>query len=83
METERQTATLEGWMKDADFPVYWGYVYNHPQLPDGMHIHTSAIVDVNEEEGWLKTLNTDYELSGEGMVESIKKSLDEGRVEGD
>jgi len=41
-----------------------GEVYGHPspRHPDGKMIHTTQIVAMNVEEGWLETKNTRYAL---------------------
>ncbi len=47
---ERQAQSLEG------------YVYNHPTHKDGQYIRTSRIIQLNIEEGWVKTVYSTYLL---------------------
>lgn len=61
------TGTLEDWTEDKAFRCVWGNVYNdvHERFLDGTHIYTSHIVELNREEGFVRTLNSVYQLGRE------------------
>lgn len=54
------TPVLENWTLFADHLN--GNVYGHPRFEDGHPVITSMVMEINEEEGWAKTMNTDYKL---------------------
>ncbi len=58
------TARLENWFKDPDHNMLWGNIFEdiHHRWLDGHDIHTSYIVEMNVEKGYVRTLNSLYLL---------------------
>lgn len=75
MTEEKQTAHLEDYSVTplgGEDIVLSGYVQGHPKLQDGMFIHTSKVVHLDEEEEMLaETLNTLYTLGSKYTPEEI------------
>lgn len=58
----KQTAHLENWKKSTFHNSLTGYVTGHPKLEDGDLITTSKILNLDEENNTVETLNTIYTL---------------------
>ena len=50
-----------------------GRVYNHPRLSDGKVIATSFVLELDEELGYARTLNTYYKLLNKSSVAKIQR----------
>lgn len=60
--TQQFTGILRNWVRTSH--GLSGRIYNDTReiFPDGTFIYTSYILEMNEEEGWVRTRNSFYKL---------------------